>query len=99
MPYQKSSVTDPGRGKSLTGFEYCHQYSNTTGEVPTADELKPGEIAVNAADGKIFYESNQGVVKSIPGGFTGSFYVYDPSAATEMFLTFSEGLLITAVAQ
>jgi hypothetical protein len=95
MPYQKSSVSDPGRGKSLSGFEYCHQYSNTSGEVPTAAELKPGEIAVNAADGKIFYENNQGVVKSIPGGFTGTLTTYDTNLGQDFVLTFTNGLLIS----
>jgi hypothetical protein len=97
MPYQKSSVSDPGRGKSLTGFEYCHQHSSTAGEVPTAAELKPGELALNSSDGKVFYKNASNVVKSIPGGFTGSFTVNEPVTGSYMLLTFSEGLLITAV--
>jgi hypothetical protein len=31
MAYSKSKVTDLGRGKELTGFEYCHQTSSTPG--------------------------------------------------------------------
>ena len=70
MAYSKSSVTDNGRGKNLTGFEYSHQHSTTAAEVPAAADLKPGELAVNSADKKIFFKDSSGAVQSIPGGLT-----------------------------
>ena len=62
MTYSKSKVTDLGRGKELTGFEYCHQTSTTPGAVPAAGDVKPGELAVNAADGVIFYKKPDGSI-------------------------------------
>lgn len=93
MAYSKSNVSDPGRGKSLSGFEYCHQYSNTTGDVPTASELKVGELAVNTADGKVFFKSPSGAVSSIPSGLSTQITIEDLNATLHV-LTFSSGLLI-----
>lgn len=95
MAYQKSSVSDFGRGKSLAGFEYCHQCSTTSGEPPAADELKPGELALNSSDGKVFYKNASNVVKSIPSGFAGVFAVTDPGGGDDQLLTFSNGLLVS----
>jgi hypothetical protein len=97
MAYQKSSVSDFGRGKSLSGFEYCHQHSTIPGDVPAAAELKPGELAVNSSsfDGKVFYKNASGVVKSIPSGFTGDIAVSDPGGGDDQLLTFSAGLLVS----
>jgi hypothetical protein len=71
MAYSKSSVTDNGRGKNLTGFEYSHQHSSTAAEVPAAADLKPGELAVNSADGTLYYKAVDGTVKAISAGSTG----------------------------
>jgi hypothetical protein len=93
MPYQKSSVSDPGRGKSLAGFEYCHQYSNTTGDVPTAAELKVGELAVNTADGKVFFKKPNGTISSIPSGLSTQINIEDINSTIHV-LSFSNGLLV-----
>lgn len=63
MAYSKSKVSDFGRGKNLTGFEYCHQVSNTSGEKPSSSDLAVGEIALNAADGVVFYRGTSGDVE------------------------------------
>lgn len=68
MAYEKSRVTDFGRGKQLRGFEYCHQISSTPSEVPSASDLRSGEIAINAADGKLFYLKSDGTVGEVSGG-------------------------------
>lgn len=65
MPYSKSSVTDHGRGKNLTGFEYSHQHSNTAAEVPAASDLRLGELAVNSADGTVYYKTTGGAVAKV----------------------------------
>lgn len=66
MPYSKSKVSDFGRGKSLTGFEYCHQVSGTSGDVPQASDLAVGEIAINTADLLLYFKSATGQVLSMP---------------------------------
>ena len=38
-------------------------YSNTTGHVPTSANLSSGELAVNIADGKLFYKDSNGNVQ------------------------------------
>lgn len=96
MPYSKSNVADPGRGKSLTGFEYCHQTSSTSNEVPTAAELKTGELAINTADGKIFYKKANGTIGAVPGGATISMVVYDDDSAANRTLVFQNGILVSA---
>ena len=40
-------------------------YSTTTSNVPTAGNLADGELAINTADGKLFYKDNGGVVRVI----------------------------------
>jgi hypothetical protein len=65
MAYTKSSVTDNGRGKNLTGFEYSHQHSNTAAEVPAAADLRLGELAVNSADGSLYYKTTGGAVAKV----------------------------------
>lgn len=93
MPYQKSSVGDPGRGKSLSGFEYCHQYSNTTGESPSASEIKPGEIAINAADAVIYHKKPNGQIGSIPAGINAVVTIGDIVLGVDRQLTFVNGVL------
>ena len=43
-------------------------YSSTAGNSPTAGNLVNGELAINIADGKLFYKDNLGAVKSFSGG-------------------------------
>ena len=40
-------------------------YSDTTGHVPTSANLANGELAINAADGKLFYKDANSVVQII----------------------------------
>jgi hypothetical protein len=40
-------------------------YSSTTGNTPTAGNLVAGELAINTADGKLFYKDSSGVVQII----------------------------------
>jgi hypothetical protein len=42
-------------------------YSATTTNVPTAGNLVAGELAINTADGKLFYKDSSGVVQVIAG--------------------------------
>jgi hypothetical protein len=87
MPYSKSSVTDHGRGKNLTGFEYAHQHSSTPAEVPTAADLRLGELAVNSADAALYCKAADGTVKAIAAGVAHSgrkvIYVSKGDAATD----------------
>ena len=43
--------------------------SNTAAAAPTAAELEEGELALNAADGKIYYQTSAGSIDSISAGF------------------------------
>ena len=40
-------------------------YSATTGNTPTAGNLVAGELAINTADGKLFYKDSSGVVQTL----------------------------------
>ena len=40
-------------------------YSTTTSNTPSAGNLADGELAINTADGKLFYKDNLGVVQTI----------------------------------
>jgi len=40
-------------------------YSSTTTNVPTAGNLVAGELAINTADGKLFYKDSGGVVQTL----------------------------------
>ena len=49
---------------SQAGFTPIKLYSSTTPTVtPTAGNLEQGELAINTADGKLFYEDSSGVVQ------------------------------------
>ena len=45
--------------------------SGTPSSTPTASELAYGELAINYADGKIFYKNSSNVVADISGSATG----------------------------
>jgi len=47
-------------------------YSTTASAVPTAANLVPGELAINTADGKLYYEDSSGVVQVLATKSTGS---------------------------
>jgi hypothetical protein len=49
-----------------TGFTpISNYYSATASNVPTAGNLVAGELAINTADGKLFYKDSSGVVQTI----------------------------------
>jgi hypothetical protein len=45
-------------------------HSTTPGAVPTAANLSPGELAINIADGKLFYENSGGTVTEFSAGIS-----------------------------
>lgn len=45
-------------------------YSSTTGNIPSAGNLLSGELAINIADGKLFYKNSGGVVSEVAGGIS-----------------------------
>ena len=75
MAYEKSKVSSFGSGSldspPLVGFEYCHQFSRTPGEVPDAATLGEGEIAINLADGLLYIKGSSGAVVQAGGGSSG----------------------------
>jgi hypothetical protein len=93
MAYSKSKVNDNGRGKSLAGFEYCHQYSDEPSEVPSAGELADGELAINRNDGLIHYRDSAGEVKAIPGGVNTNITVMNENGDA-IIIHVSNGLII-----
>jgi len=57
-----------------TGYTPIQLYHSTTpGAIPLAADLSPGELAINIADGKVFYENALGSVEELSGGIN---YVY-----------------------
>ena len=52
--------------------------TNTSGAIPTAAELEEGELALNAADGSIYYQTAAGGVASIAALASDSFVVAKP---------------------
>lgn len=55
-----------------TGFTPIQLYrTSTPGATPSAGNLAAGELAINTADGKLFYKDSGGTVKSFGGGATG----------------------------
>ena len=56
-----------------TGYSVLSLYnSSTTTNVPTAGNLVAGELALNTADGKLFYKDSGGVVQTLATKATGS---------------------------
>lgn len=56
-----------------TGFTpISNYYSTTASAVPTAANLVQGELAINTADGKLYYEDSSGVVQVLATKSTGS---------------------------
>lgn len=56
-----------------TGYTPIQLYrSSTPGATPTAGNLTDGELAINTADGKLFYKDSGGSVQVIAGAAAGS---------------------------
>lgn len=54
-----------------TGYTPIQLYHSTTpGAAPTAANLLPGELAINIADGNLYYENSSGVVTQFSAGIT-----------------------------
>lgn len=52
-----------------SGYTPIQLYHSTTpGAVPLAANLLPGELAINTADGKLFYEDSGGTVQAFSPG-------------------------------
>jgi hypothetical protein len=63
----------------ITGGKVRLKFSTTPGEAIGADGLAPGEIAVNVADGKVYYKNSSGSVGCVPSGVTSDITVTTPS--------------------
>jgi hypothetical protein len=78
-------------------------YSITPSAAPSAGSLADGELAINIADGKLYYKDNLGVVQTIASkdgnvnvsSFSGGTTGFTPSTATTGAVTLS-GTLITS---
>ena len=58
---------------SQSGYTPILSYSSATASaVPLAANLSQGELAVNTADGKLFYKDSAGVVQTMASKATGS---------------------------
>ena len=56
---------------AATGYTPISLYhSTTTGNSPVAGNLVDGELAINTADGVLFYKDNLGVVKQFSSGIS-----------------------------
>ncbi len=56
-----------------TGYTPIQLYYSTTGSaVPTSGNLASGELAINIADGKLYYKNSGGTVKQIAATTTGT---------------------------
>lgn len=66
-----------------TGYTPIQLYHSTTSSnTPTAGNLAPGELAINTADGKLFYEDSGGVVQVIATKAGADGDVVGPGSAT-----------------
>ncbi len=77
----------------ISGGKVRLKFSTVPGETIGASGLAPGEVALNVADGTFFFRDEAGAVQSVPGGFTGSFTIYDGDLAVTHSLTFTNGIL------
>ena len=57
--------------------------SSVTGKIPTAADLEDGELAINTADGVLYYKNNQGNVSSLSSGGGGGSTALTEQIATE----------------
>ena len=86
-----------------TGFTPIKLYSSSTAAaVPLAANLAPGELAINTADGKLFYEDSSGVVQVIASkagnvnvaSFSAGTTGFTPSTATTGAVTLAGTLAL-----
>lgn len=57
--------------------------SAVTGKVPTTADLEDGELALNTADGILYYKNNQGNISSLSSGGGGGNTALTEQIATE----------------
>ena len=57
--------------------------SSVTGKIPTAADLEDGELALNTADGILYYKNNQGNISSLSSGGGGGSTALTEQIATE----------------
>ena len=86
-----------------TGFTpISNYYSATATNVPTAGNLVAGELAINTADGKLFYKDSSGVVQTIASkagninvsSFSGGSTGLTPNTATTGAVTLAGTLAV-----
>jgi len=86
-----------------TGFTpISNYYSATATNVPTAGNLVAGELAINTADGKLFYKDSSGVVQTIASkagnvnvsSFSGGSTGLTPNTATTGVVTLAGTLAV-----
>jgi len=92
---------------SQSGFTPIqHYYSTTAGHVPTTGSLQVGELAINVADGILFYNNGTSVAKiasNATAATTGSSILYGngsggfSNVTVGTGLSFSGGVLISTV--
>lgn len=70
----------------ITGGKVRLKHSQLAAETIGPSGLVPGEIALNAADGKITYKAADGTVKAIPGGVTATIYFDDNNGQHEVVI-------------
>lgn len=75
-----------------TGFTPIQLYNSATpSAAPTAGNLAAGELAINTADGKLFYKDSGGVVQVIATTAGASGDVVGPASATNNNLAAFDG--------
>jgi hypothetical protein len=67
-------------------------HSTTVSNTPTAGNLLPGELAINTADGKLFYEDSGGVVQVIATKAGANGDVVGPASATANNIVLFDGI-------
>jgi hypothetical protein len=76
-------------------------YSSTTTNVPTSGNLLAGELAINTADGKLFYKDSSGVVQTIAtkasaaNSFSAGTTGFTPNTATTGAVTLAGTLVVS----
>lgn len=76
-----------------TGYTPIQLYHSTTASnTPSAGNLLPGELAINTADGKLFYEDSLGAVQVIATTAGASGDVVGPASATDGNLAAFDGV-------
>jgi hypothetical protein len=72
-----------------TGYTPIQLYHSTTpGAAPTAGNLVPGELAINIADGVLYYEDSGGAVQQFSSGAgkAGGAIIINKTTASESYL-------------